>query len=186
METSSWKISNWGLCWRRRRDSPSEGTILAIFLEMKAGRGDQTPWPEFASGLYTPSDRSMSAKFVSTFEDTGSHMATVTDPYGRIITFLDRSRYFFCQVAPQLYSRGWVDPITDPLLLRKSGSTGNRTRTSGSAARNSDHYTTEVVRNERKPWKKSISTEGNNKPPKQQMVINLRQVSIKHHSQRYF
>jgi hypothetical protein len=34
----------------------------------------------------------------------------------------------FYQVAPQLYSRGWVDPVPDPLLLRKSGRTGNRTR----------------------------------------------------------
>jgi hypothetical protein len=25
------------------------------------------------------------------------------DPHGRIITFLDRSQYFFFQVAPQLY-----------------------------------------------------------------------------------
>jgi hypothetical protein len=32
-----------------------------------------------------------------------------------------------------------VDPVPDPLLLRKSGSSGNRTRTSGSVARNSDH-----------------------------------------------
>jgi hypothetical protein len=31
---------------------------------------------------------------------------SVTDPYGRILGFLDRSRYFFFQVAPQLYSRG--------------------------------------------------------------------------------
>jgi hypothetical protein len=30
-----------------------------------------------------------------------------------------------------------VDPVPDPLILRKSGSTGNRTRTSGLAARNS-------------------------------------------------
>jgi hypothetical protein len=42
--------------------------------------------------------------------------------------FLDRSRYFSIQVACQLSSRGWVDPIPDPLLLRKSGSAGNRTR----------------------------------------------------------
>jgi hypothetical protein len=35
-----------------------------------------------------------------------------------------------------------VDPVPDPLLLRKSGSTGNRTRTTGSVARNSDHWTT--------------------------------------------
>jgi hypothetical protein len=45
----------------------------------------------------------------------------------------------FYQVAPQLYSRGWVDPVPDPLLLRKSGSSGNRTQTSGSVGRNSDH-----------------------------------------------
>jgi hypothetical protein len=38
-----------------------------------------------------------------------------------------------------------VDPIPDPLLLRKSGSAGNRTRTSGPVARNSDHWTTEAV-----------------------------------------
>jgi hypothetical protein len=36
-----------------------------------------------------------------------------------------------------------VDPIPDPLLLRKSGSAGNGTRASGSLARSSDHYTTE-------------------------------------------
>jgi hypothetical protein len=27
-----------------------------------------------------------------------------------------------------LYSRGWVDPVPDPVLLRKSGSFGNRTQ----------------------------------------------------------
>jgi hypothetical protein len=30
----------------------------------------------------------------------------VTDPYGRILGFLDRSRYFFFQVAPELYLSG--------------------------------------------------------------------------------
>jgi hypothetical protein len=72
------------------------------------------------------------------FADSGCHVVSVTDTYGRILGFLDRNRYFFFQVAPQLYSRSWVDPITDS-LLRKSGSAGNRTRTSGSVARNSDH-----------------------------------------------
>jgi hypothetical protein len=38
-----------------------------------------------------------------------------------------------------------VDPVPDPLLLRKSGSAGNLTRTSGSAVRNSDYWTTEAV-----------------------------------------
>jgi hypothetical protein len=54
--------------------------------------------------------RRFSAKLVSTFADRGSHVASVTDPYGRILGFLDRSRYFFFQVAPQLYSWGWKDP----------------------------------------------------------------------------
>jgi hypothetical protein len=44
------------------------------------------------------------------------------------LSFQDRSRYFFIQVAPQLSSRGWADPIPDPVLLRQSGSAGNRTR----------------------------------------------------------
>jgi hypothetical protein len=42
--------------------------------------------------------------------------------------FLDRIRYFFIEVAPQLSSRGWVVPVPDPLLLRKSGRAENRTR----------------------------------------------------------
>jgi hypothetical protein len=65
-------------------------------------------------------------------------VVSVTEPYGRILGFLDRSRYYFFQVAPQLYSRGKVDPVPDPLLLRKSGSAENRTRPPGSVAKNSD------------------------------------------------
>jgi hypothetical protein len=30
-----------------------------------------------------------------------------------------RGPYFFFQVAPQLYSRGWMNPVPDPLLLKK-------------------------------------------------------------------
>jgi hypothetical protein len=57
-------------------------------------------------GLYRPSDRRLSAKLVPTFADIESHVVSVTGPYGRILCFLDRSRYFFFLVAPQLYSRG--------------------------------------------------------------------------------
>jgi hypothetical protein len=39
-----------------------------------------------------------------------------------------------------------VDPVPDPLLLRKSGSAGNKTRDPGSVARNFDHLTTEAVK----------------------------------------
>jgi hypothetical protein len=49
-------------------------------------------------------------------------------PRPLISMFQTRSRYFSIQVNPQLSSRGWVDPVPDPLLLRKSGRAGNRTR----------------------------------------------------------
>jgi hypothetical protein len=84
---------------------------------------------------YRPSDRRLSEKLVPTFADTGCHVVSVTDSYCRILGFLDRSRYFLFQVAPQLYSRGWVHPVPDPLLLRKSGKAENRTPTSGYVAR---------------------------------------------------
>jgi hypothetical protein len=51
------------------------------------------------------------------FADRRCHVVSVTNPYGRIFGFLDRSRYYFFQVARQLYSRGWVDPIPDQLLF---------------------------------------------------------------------
>jgi hypothetical protein len=78
--------------------------------------------------LYRPSDRRRSAKLVPAFAARGFRVVSVTDPHGRILGFLDRSRYYFFQVAPQLYSRGWADPVTDPVLLRISGSAENRTR----------------------------------------------------------
>jgi hypothetical protein len=80
-------------------------------------RPKQTSWPESACELYRPNDRCLSAKLVPTFADRGCHMVSATDPYGRIIGLLDRSRYFFFQIAPQLYSQGRVDPVPDPLLL---------------------------------------------------------------------
>jgi hypothetical protein len=86
------------------------------------------------SAKYRPSDCLLSAKLVLTFADRGCHMVSVTDPYGRVLGFLDQTRYVFFQVDPQLYSRGWVNPVPDLLLLRKSGSAGNRAQTSGSVA----------------------------------------------------
>jgi hypothetical protein len=88
----------------------------------------KTPWPEFGSELYRPSDRRLSAKLVPTFADGGCHMVGVTDLYDNILGFPDQSPYFSSQ----------VDPVPEPLLLRKSGIAGNRTRTSGSVARDSD------------------------------------------------
>jgi hypothetical protein len=93
-----------------------------------------TPCPESASELYRWSGSRFPAKLMPTFADRGCYVVSVTDPYGRILDFLDQSRCFSFQAAPQLYSRGWEDPVPDPLLLRKSDSAGNRTRSSGSGS----------------------------------------------------
>jgi hypothetical protein len=63
----------------------------------------------------------LSAKLVPTFADRGCHVVSMTDPHRRNLGFLD----FFFKVDPQLYSRGWVDPVPDRALFRKFGSTGN-------------------------------------------------------------
>jgi hypothetical protein len=60
-----------------------------------------TPWPESASELYRPSDRRLSSKLVQTIVVRECQVVSVTDPYGRILGILDRSRSFFFQVAPQ-------------------------------------------------------------------------------------
>jgi hypothetical protein len=36
------------------------------------------------------------------FADRGCHVISPTDPLGHILGFLDRNRYYFFQVAPQL------------------------------------------------------------------------------------
>jgi hypothetical protein len=70
----------------------------------------QTPCPESASELYRPNDRRLSTKLEPTFADRRCHVVSVTYFYGRILGFLDRSRYFFFEVAPQRLS----DPRSGP------------------------------------------------------------------------
>jgi hypothetical protein len=52
---------------------------------------------------------------------------------------LERSRYFFIHVTPQLSSWSWVDPVPDPLLLRNLVAPGIESGASGSVYRNSEH-----------------------------------------------
>jgi hypothetical protein len=49
------------------------------------------PWPESASELYRPSDNRLSAKLVPTFTHRRYYVVSVTDSYGRILGFLDRT-----------------------------------------------------------------------------------------------
>jgi hypothetical protein len=48
---------------------------------------DKTSWPESASELYRPSYRHLSAKLVQTFASRGFRVVSVTDLYGRILSF---------------------------------------------------------------------------------------------------
>jgi hypothetical protein len=64
------------------------------------------PWPDSASEPCRPSDGHFSAKLAPTFADKKCYVICVTDDYDLMLCFLDRSRYLFFLVAPQLYSRG--------------------------------------------------------------------------------
>jgi hypothetical protein len=68
----------------------------------------KTQWPESASELYRLSDRRLLVKLVPTFAYRGSRVVNATDPHGLILGFLDRSRYFYFQVAPQPHEAEWT------------------------------------------------------------------------------
>jgi hypothetical protein len=60
-------------------------------------------------------------------------------PYASNLGFLDLEPLLYLSSSSSIVPKRLSGPIPDPLLLRKSGSAGNRTRTSGSVASNSDH-----------------------------------------------
>jgi hypothetical protein len=68
------------------------------------------------------------SEVVSTLADRGCRLVSATNPHGRSFRFSRSEPLLLFQVSPQLSSRGRVDPVPDPVLLRKSGSAGNRTR----------------------------------------------------------
>jgi hypothetical protein len=79
--------------------SGTQGYGGGILTRLHTGSSEQVtnnppPWSQSASELYRPSDRRLSAKWLPTFTDRGCHLVSVTDHYGRILGFLDRSRYF--------------------------------------------------------------------------------------------
>jgi hypothetical protein len=72
-------LTAWPLYWGR-----------GMFSVRWEPRNIKTPWPESASELYLPSDRRLSAKLVPTFADRRCRVVSATDPYGRIVGFLDQ------------------------------------------------------------------------------------------------
>jgi hypothetical protein len=77
-----------------------------MYLYISSTNDKQTSWPQSVSELYRPSDRRLSTMLVPNFAEGGCRVVSATDAYGCILGFLDRSRYFFFQVAPDLYSGG--------------------------------------------------------------------------------
>jgi hypothetical protein len=65
------------------------------------------------------SDRRRSAKLVPTIADRGCHVVSATSPSDRNFDFLDLEPLLFLPSSSSNCSRGWVDPVPDPLLLRK-------------------------------------------------------------------
>jgi hypothetical protein len=65
-----------------------------------------TPWLLVRKRTIRPSYRRLSAKLVPTIAERGSRGQRNGSPRLLNIGFLDRSRYFFIQVAPELSSRG--------------------------------------------------------------------------------
>jgi hypothetical protein len=79
----------------------------------------ETPLSESASELYRRSDRHLLAKKVPTFEDRGvsrGQRDVSLRPYWR---FSRPKPLLLFQVAPQLYSQGWVDPVPRPTTTQK-------------------------------------------------------------------
>jgi hypothetical protein len=81
-----------------------------VFYLLYKQTNKQIPWHESASELYQPSDRRLSAKLLPTFVDIECCVNT-TDPYGRILDFLDRIYLLYtllnCSALPILCVSTW-------------------------------------------------------------------------------
>jgi hypothetical protein len=75
-----------------------------------------TKWPPLVSEV--------SANFCGQRVLRGQHNGSLR-PYSLLSSLV---YHFLFKVAPQLHSRGWMDPVPHTLLLKKSGSAMNRTR----------------------------------------------------------
>jgi hypothetical protein len=81
------------MCLRRAPEKYIAGAVLdrAVLNHIISG---------FPQAFDRPSYRRLLAKLVAIFADRWCHMVSVTDPYGRFLGSLDRSRYSFFQAAP--------------------------------------------------------------------------------------
>jgi hypothetical protein len=78
-----------------------------------------TPWLDSASELYRPSDRRLLAKLVPTFADRGCHVVSVTEPYGRILDFLDLEPLLFLPSSSSVVLKRLSAPHSRPTTSQK-------------------------------------------------------------------
>jgi hypothetical protein len=76
----------------------------------------KTPWPEFASELFRPSNRSLLVKLVPTFADRGCHMVNVTDPYGHTLSFPDLEPLLFGHILQKCKFNCYISSSVHGLL----------------------------------------------------------------------
>jgi hypothetical protein len=80
---------------------------------------DRAQLSESTNELYRLSDRLFSAKLVQNFADRGCHVVSVTDPYGRILGFLDRNHYFFLPSSSSSVLTRLTGPRSRPSTSQK-------------------------------------------------------------------
>jgi hypothetical protein len=100
------------ICLRIRT---SGGALVNMLLNLK-----ETPWLESASDLYRPNDRRLTAKLVPTFADRGCHVVSVTDPYGRILGFLNREALRFLSSSSSVVLTRLSGPRSRPTTSQKN------------------------------------------------------------------
>jgi hypothetical protein len=77
---------------------------------------------------YRPSGRRLSPQLVPILTGTGCRMVSITDPYGCWSRSSRQEKLLLFQITPEISSQGWLDPVSDPLLIRKNVSAAYRTR----------------------------------------------------------
>jgi hypothetical protein len=123
--------TEWSLCCREARCSFAHFILSALcetWGRISCTKKIEITWLLVWKKLHRASGRHFSAKLVPFLAGRGMSRVRATDIHGNYSRFSKSEPLLFIQVAPQLSSGGWMVPIPDPPLPRKSGRAGNRTR----------------------------------------------------------
>jgi hypothetical protein len=93
------------------------GKFSQIYQQTNNKKTKQTPCPQSTSELYPPIDRPFVAK-LPTFTER-YYVISVTDPYGCILGFLGRSRYFFLSSSSSVVLTRLSGPRSRPTTPQK-------------------------------------------------------------------